>query len=1076
MGTVYAARDPKLERTVAVKLLDAGFEASVSEARALARIVTHPNVVAVHDAGQEGSQGYLAMEWVDGLDLDGWLAAADRSPEVVMERLLEAGRGLVAAHGAGVVHRDFKPSNVLVAHDGRVKVTDFGLATTMRANTAETTGGDLRSTRRGTTAGTPLYMAPEQHAGARGDTRSDQYSFCLTAWEALTGVHPLVTLDDHGRVSCTREELVAAKAAGPGDWDPPAIPPAAIEALRRGLDPDPAERWPHLDELLTALTPSPPRRYGRTAALLVMIGAGAGLGGWALARVPPCSGSDAELDDAWSARHHAALAEAFQQADTPVAEAALTQTVEELDAYADAWTSEHEATCEATVVHGTQSQAAMDLRMTCLRRAAGVLAATVEELTDADRSLVANSSRLTAALPDLSRCADADQLQRERTHEPAESDRTAVANTEAALDRVLVQFRAGRYDAAAASLEAAKEAFGSTDHVPTRIDLLHWDGKLHEAAGRYEQAELAAREGLALATRHERPRDVSRAAVELLYVVGVRQRQPERVDVLRELVLSSVEDRDPVTQALVHMRLGNLERARGDMPAAIAAFEHASDLLAKRSKTSRRGYHESIQARMGLGQTLVLAGEYDRGELLLREGLAELETDLGPEHPEVASLRTDLATSLRMASRLDDAAAEYRAAISVLEDALGPEHPKTAKAHAGLGRTLERQNDLAGGERHLRLALEAMQRSLGEEHEDILGTRLNLATLLQRAGRYEEALAIERSVLEAFERTGDLKHPRVGTAHNNLGHLLSLMGRYEEAETELRRALEIREAALGPSHPRSAKTRDNLAEVLDARGQYADAEREYRSALAIRIAAFGEDHPDVAASRTKIGWVLQAQGRYEQAEAMFRTALEVLTRTAGPDAADAPAIRDALGSVLVELGRYDEAEVEHQAALELTRQRLGDDHPNLAFSLHNLAIVYMKQGKPNEAERLYRDAIARWRRGLGDEHPMVALGLTNLAVMLCDEGRGDEAVPLATEAIALRKDGAADSLAISRFALARALGSDRDQCTRAITLARDARDALIEAGANGADALDEVEQWLRDTRCRDRELPSRIGD
>ena len=152
IGVVHAAYDPQLRRRVALKVLRpsasaAGAPDLLREARAMA-MLQHPNVIAVHDVGDAGGRLFVAMELVDGMTLRQWLARS-RSPAEAIAALVQAGRGLAAAHAAGLVHRDFKPDNVLVGHDGRVRVTDFGLARL----------GDDRDARR---AGTPAYMAPEQ--------------------------------------------------------------------------------------------------------------------------------------------------------------------------------------------------------------------------------------------------------------------------------------------------------------------------------------------------------------------------------------------------------------------------------------------------------------------------------------------------------------------------------------------------------------------------------------------------------------------------------------------------------------------------------------------------------------------------------------------------------------------------------------------------------------------------------------------------------------------------------------------------------------------------------------------------
>jgi serine/threonine protein kinase len=212
MGEVYAAYDPQLDRRIALKLLHetalggasgrVARERLLREAKAIARL-SHPNVVVVHDAGAiedptHGERVFLAMEFVEGATLSAWLEAEPRSWRAVREVFVAAGEGLAAAHEAGLVHRDFKPQNVMVAGEGSVRVMDFGLASD---SSEAASGGDgpldlmgaaaptsrtVALTRTGVLLGTPLYMAPEQFLGRATDARSDQFSFCVALHD---GVH-----------------------------------------------------------------------------------------------------------------------------------------------------------------------------------------------------------------------------------------------------------------------------------------------------------------------------------------------------------------------------------------------------------------------------------------------------------------------------------------------------------------------------------------------------------------------------------------------------------------------------------------------------------------------------------------------------------------------------------------------------------------------------------------------------------------------------------------------------------------------------------------------------------------------
>jgi hypothetical protein len=266
MGVVHAAFDPDLERRVAIKVLRAtdggGDEARqrlLREARAMARL-THPNVVTVHEVGTASGRDFVAMELIDGETLADWLRAARRGRREIVAAFVAAGRGLAAAHAAGLVHRDFKPHNVLRRRDGRICVTDFGLARGVDAEVAleatlrlakqtakpENTPSALSGlTATGSVLGTPAYMAPEQWSGGTVGPAADQFAFCVALWEALTGERPFR--------GATLDALKAEVQRGPGALDVSQLPRRTRSVLRRGLDPDPAKRWRDMGALLHEL-------------------------------------------------------------------------------------------------------------------------------------------------------------------------------------------------------------------------------------------------------------------------------------------------------------------------------------------------------------------------------------------------------------------------------------------------------------------------------------------------------------------------------------------------------------------------------------------------------------------------------------------------------------------------------------------------------------------------------------------------------------------------------------------------------------------------------------------------------
>jgi len=290
MGVVFAAYDPQLDRKVALKLLRSGLQLATKDARkrlqreaqAIAQL-SHPNVVGVYDVGTtDDGDLYIAMEFVEGDTLTTWLKRWPRTWREIIDVFLQAARGLVAAHSVGLLHRDFKPDNVLVGGDGRVRVTDFGLARSLIAHLDEESGRgatpsmptalNAALTATGTVLGTPRYMPPEQLTGPDIDARADQFSFCVALHEALYGEHPLP-----GSTSVSMLEK-GDRALPPPDGT--RVPTTINRAVARGLERDRAKRWPTMAQLMGELVPPAPRISARTVAfalggLLLVTGAAA---------------------------------------------------------------------------------------------------------------------------------------------------------------------------------------------------------------------------------------------------------------------------------------------------------------------------------------------------------------------------------------------------------------------------------------------------------------------------------------------------------------------------------------------------------------------------------------------------------------------------------------------------------------------------------------------------------------------------------------------------------------------------------------------------------------------------------
>lgn len=517
MGIVYAAYDPELDRKVALKLLHA--EATeepkaqqartrlLREAQAMARL-SHANAITVHDVGTLGKEVFIAMEFIDGRTLAKWLKEKDRGTREILEVFVQAGRGLAAAHAAGLVHRDFKPDNVLIGNDGRVKVLDFGLA-----RPAEDLLGDAPTvprhldekdlstprlldtplTKSGAFLGTPSYMAPEQFLGKTTDARTDQFSFCVALYEALYGERPF----EGNSIEVLAQQVTSGKVK---NLQPSRRLPGHVRPmLRRGLRPKPDERFPSMEPLLQALSKDP-RVFRRralaagTAVLAVAIFA-AIYRQAAYRHSQLCKGAEEQLSGIWNKDRGRAVEAAFLGTGASFAADAFRETKKSLDKYAQTWVHAQTDACEATRLRGEQSEELLDLRMACLSQRREEFRVLVDLFATADRKLVQNSAQAAQALTSLDGCSNAEAL-KSPVRPPSDlATRAKVEELEKAVASGVSLLHAGKLDglpAATAIVDQAK----AIHYRPIEGKGLYLVGSLYLAKGDYKRAEQSVREAI----------------------------------------------------------------------------------------------------------------------------------------------------------------------------------------------------------------------------------------------------------------------------------------------------------------------------------------------------------------------------------------------------------------------------------------------------------------------------------------------------------------------------------------------------------------------------------------------------
>ena len=863
MGVVYAGLDPDLGRKVALKLVrrqlldrPAVRARMMREAQAMARL-SSPYVVQVYQVGEHAGGIYMAMEYVEGQTLGAWLQSARHPWQVVLRTVCDAGRGLAAAHVAGLVHRDFKPENVLVDGLGRARVLDFGLVQTEGAadEVAATSNGiddasvhatlqgpdnldrsnlhwSVRLTQAGKVIGTPAYMSPEQHFGEVAGAHSDQFSFSVTLYEALYGARPF-TGDSWSSIKAQVERGVIP----PPPADSP-VPARLFKILQRGLATAPERRWPSLDAMLDALARDPRRTWMRAAAVAGMVAAAsAGSYAAAVSSTPieqRCRAGEAALMGAWGPDRKVAVQQAFAATRAPFADDAWRRVESRLGAYADAWTSEHTAACEAHAV-GAQTAHLMDLRVACLARRRAHLAALVDVLSAADRSVVENAVQAAAALPSVQLCGDMERLLAEV---PPPEDVQTAAKVEALrerLARVAALESTGNYGPGQALAAAVRAEAGALNYPPLAAEAALIEGSLHMAAGQPREAEVALVQALRLGLAHDLPAIAAEAAAKRIFVVSEGLGLPEQA-----------LPAQPYAEALV-------ERMKDD--GRLAAL-----------------------LQNNLGTAFVRLGEPQTSRVHFRAAIDLLSQRKGPPDPLIAAVHHNLANVDLEHHDLAAARRNSTRALELFTSLLGERHPLVAHPLAGLGDVDLEQGALDPAARSYSEALALMEAVHGTEHPYLVHPLTGLGRVYVRLGQPHEARRSFARAVAIAEQTG-LTHPLVAEALTGLAELTVAAGEPGPARRLFERAVEMHRAAAGRDTAKQGPPALRAGELAEAQGDVAGALAWYERVLALPRAAEPQDPIHVAATLTLAQLLARKGGAQDRVCALLTAAQAAMPAT-----------------------------------------------------------------------------------------------------------------------------------------------------------------------------------------------------
>ncbi len=855
MGVVYAAYDPQLDRKIAVKVLRQRFFSDADggtsrrrllrEAQALARLA-HPNVVAVFDAGvidgpDDDDQIFVAMEFVAGRDLREWSRVERRSWRDTLRIYRQAGRGLAAAHDAGLVHRDFKPDNVIVGDDGRVRVLDFGLARPAAATDGEPPDSEARF-------GTPAYMAPEQLDGRAADARSDQYSFCCALYEALYGETPFGGEKGAERQAAKRRGELREPPAGAG------VPAWIQSALERGLEPRPENRHSSMQALLQVLGRDPAKwRRGIVGAATVAalaLALGSGWQAFTDHQARFCRDAGTHLAGIWDDPRRQAIHQAFLLSRVDYATTAYRYVAETLDDYTNQWIDMRTEACEATHLRGEQSPELLDLRMSCLDRRLQEVAAAVDLLQRADAVVVERAAQLSDGLSSLATCADAARL-KAVVQLPADP---TVAEKVAEIRELLARARASQLAGQTAEgLELARDAAARSE--PSSYPPLLAEARLHLgfiqlALGDFKAADATLRESwrYAEAGRHD---EVKISAIFYLAWSTISQR----------LGFEAGWERLAIADGVI--------RGLGDPENLRIYWHYAASYL--------------YQA----------AGRLDQAAVYARQAAAGSRALLGEDHLTVADYTHQLGSVLVSQGRLEEALEHLLDAERIRRRALGDEHPKSGLSYQALGRTyLELGLWTEAGDK-LQQAHRLLAQSFGPESREAITVIHDLGTIDIHQGRYQQALARHRQALTIRRRLQDPYE--AARSLNMIGLALTRSGRLAEAEAALSEALSIAETTRDAEDPVLAHYLINLAELRIAGARYSQAELLLERASQLKPSAGARLEIEI-----RRGLVDLETGELEDARRRLEQALQKVEPSDLLDWADG---RFALARTLAKLGR-----------------------------------------------------------------------------------------------------------------------------------------------------------------------------
>ena len=918
MGVVYRAYDPDLGREVALKLVHVHRSGQAAEraqtrllreAQALARLA-HPNVVKIYDVGTHEDAVYLAMELVEGFDLRHWLAHADRSWQEQLRVYVEAGKGLIAAHQVNLVHRDFKPANVIVGSDGRVRVLDFGLARAAAGSTmtelsglspltAEIRTNDVSSasnengidhddghisgsllnrtlTKVGSIMGTPAYMSPEQFAGTHTDARADQFSFCVGLYRALYGIRPYAG----SSLAEIQSNIAAGSVTPPPETSP--VPRALFPIVSRGLAADPDVRYASMEALVRALTRAvrrPHRRRGLALAAVILAISVGGVAWFAhtAAQTTPCAGSEQALAAVWNDARRDAMSRSLLATGRSYANTTIERVSSFIDGYGAEWVQARIDACEGTQHDAAQSELILDQRMLCLNRRLRALDGIVDTLSDAPTgAAVDNATRAIRALPAVADCADIQALSRAYPLPQDLALQRQIETLEAKHDRLEAMLTLGQLDGLVDDLTALVQRAEPLLYPPL-LGRAHFAlGYAYEIQGEhFDKAVHHVNESARIAALASDDELVARAMIRLLWIQVQTNTDKQAVLALRpgiEAALARAGD-PPVLRADYLGRLGSILSTLDDLDEAERLLSEAFALVDTGNAQDSEGQRRILgwQASMSF-----LQGNYEQAGRLYLKVQTLIAAEYGHDHLWMATPLQNHANVLMTQSKHEEALAQYRRALALEEANRGAHTTYAALIRGNIGLALERLGRQQEARDMLESAL-AIERDLyGDEHAQVGTTSRFIATVLLSEGNYRAAKPYAETAVRLHRKNFGEAHPFYALSVQFLGRVWLGLGNYEKAHDLLSQSNAIYQATTGEANGNLSYGLVREARALAGLGRFDEAIAHAERAVQIIVEVHGEAHPNHAYVLSTFGRIELRRSNHRHAQALFAQALATL--------------------------------------------------------------------------------------------------------------------------------------------------------------------------------------------------------